>query len=102
MTVSAACAAAGANLGLHALGAARRSMRAVLITAVLIVVSAIVGALVAGAEGTLYFSAGAAWVGNGLCWWQLRAALQETPRVRVPVWLWPSSGRHQVTAGEQA
>jgi O-antigen/teichoic acid export membrane protein len=94
LAIMANCAATGANLGLHALGAARRSMRAVLITAALIIVSAIVGALVAGAEGTMYFSAAAAWVGNGLCWWQLRQALHETARVRVPVWLGPRSGRH--------
>jgi O-antigen/teichoic acid export membrane protein len=94
LAVMANCAATGANLGLHALGAARRSLRAVLITAVLIIVSAITGALLFGTEGTLYFSAAAAWAGNGLCWWQLRQALQETPNVSVPVWLWPRHAGH--------
>ena len=89
LAVLANCAATGANLGLHALGAARRSLRAVLITAGLIIVSSIVGALLYGAEGTLYFSAAAAWFGTGLTWWQLRQALHERPEVRVPTWLWP-------------
>jgi O-antigen/teichoic acid export membrane protein len=96
LATMATCAAAGANLGLHALGAARRSLRGVLLTAGLVLVSGIVGALVAGIEGTLYFTAAAAWAGNGLSWWQLRQALHESPQVSMPVWLWPHlAGRHR-------
>jgi O-antigen/teichoic acid export membrane protein len=114
LAVMASCAATGANLGLHALGAARRSLRGVLLTAGLVLVSGIVGALLAGTEGTLYFTVAAAWVGNGICWWQLRQALHETPQVSVPIWLLPGKAGHrqggaaesaaseQVAAGEKA
>ena len=95
LSVLASCAATGANLGLHALGAARRSLRAVLITAALILLSSIAGALLAGAKGSLYFSAVAAWTGSGLSWWQLRQALHEAPQVSVPDWLRPRRARHR-------
>ncbi|HXT90909.1 MAG TPA: hypothetical protein VN714_16765, partial [Trebonia sp.] len=66
-------------------------------TATLVIVFAIIGALVAGTEGTLYFSAAAAWIGTVLSWRQLRQALHETPQVMVPSWLLPRPARAQVS-----
>jgi O-antigen/teichoic acid export membrane protein len=83
------CATTGALLCLHALGAARRSLRAVIPTAGLIVVFTVVGALTGGTLGTMRFLAAASWVGAALTWWQLRLALKESGTVPVPKWLWP-------------
>jgi O-antigen/teichoic acid export membrane protein len=83
------CATAGALLGLHALGAARRSLRAVIPTSVLVVAAAIVGAITGGTLGTMYYVAVASWVGALLTWWQFRQALHESSTVPVPKWLWP-------------
>lgn len=88
-TVMSMCATTGAVLGLHALGAARRSLRAAILTSVLIVAFAIVGALMGGTLGTMRFAAGASWIGALVCWWQLRQALHESGTVPVPGWLWP-------------
>jgi O-antigen/teichoic acid export membrane protein len=88
--VMSGCASTGALLGLHALGAARRSLRAVIPTSALVVVFAIVGAVTAGTLGTMYYVAAASWLGMLLTWWQLRQALHESATVPVPKWLWPS------------
>ena len=57
------CATTGALLGLHALGAARRSLRAVIPTSVLIVAFSVVGALTGGTVGTMLYAAAASWLG---------------------------------------
>jgi O-antigen/teichoic acid export membrane protein len=90
------CATTGALLSLHALGAARRSLRAVIPTSVLVVVFALVGALTGGTLGTMRYVAAASWLGAVLTWWQLRIALHESSTVPVPRWLWPvhTAGRH--------
>ena len=54
--VMSGCATTGALVGLHALGAARRSLRAVIPTSVLVVAFAIVGAVTAGTLGTMRYS----------------------------------------------
>ena len=89
LSVMSMCATTGAVLGLHALGTARRSLRAAILTSVLIVAFALVGALTGGTLGTMRFAAGASWIGTLVCWWQLRQALRETGTVPVPGWLWP-------------
>ena len=87
---AAGCAAAGSSLGLHALGAARRSLRVVLLTSLLVIASAVIGALLWGKAGTLYCAAAASWAGTVMSWWQLRQALHESNRAGiVPIWLWP-------------
>jgi len=78
LSVMATCAGTGAGIGLHALGAARRSMRNALRTAVLIVAASVTGALVAGTSGSVYFAAAAAWIGVVIAWWQLRQAMRES------------------------
>lgn len=87
------CASAGAGTGLHALGAARRSLRAMILGSALAVVLGIAGAAVGGAVGTMIGAAAASWIGALLFWWELRAALRESdnvptgtpPRSRQPV-----------------
>ncbi len=97
LSIAAVCAATGAGIGLHALGAARRSLRAMILSSVLIVACALVGAFTGGTLGTMRYAAAASWLGTLVSWWQLRQALQESDTVPVPVWLWPprSTGRHR-------
>jgi O-antigen/teichoic acid export membrane protein len=100
ISVTSMCATTGALLGLHALGAARRSLRAVILTSVLLVACALVGAVTGGTLGTMRFSAAASWVGTLVSWWQLRQALHESDTVPVPGWLWPGrpAGRHSMSS----
>lgn len=76
------CVQAGAGTGLHALGAARRSLRAMVLGAVLFVICGLAGALAGGAFGTMCGAAVAAWIAALLFWWQLRAALPESATKR--------------------
>jgi len=90
------CATTGAGIGLHALGAARRSLRAVILTSVLVVACALVGAMTGGTLGTMRYYAAASWLGTLAWWWQLQQALHESGTVRAPGWLRPHvTGRHQ-------
>jgi O-antigen/teichoic acid export membrane protein len=71
-------ASAGAGTYMHALGAARRSVRAAVATSAITVVFAIAGAALKGAAGTLDGAALATWIGALLYQWQLRLALRES------------------------
>lgn len=71
------CASSGAGTYLHAIGNARRSMRAAVLTAVTYVVCALVGAAADGAIGTMRGAAIGTWIGALLYLWQLRIALRE-------------------------
>jgi O-antigen/teichoic acid export membrane protein len=94
--ITSMCASTGPLLGLHALGAARRSLRAVLLTSVIVLLSALAGALTKGTLGTMWYVAGASWSGTLVAWWYFRKALHETDNVPVPGWLWPGrSARHR-------
>ena len=97
LSVMSLCATTGALVGLHALGAARRSLRAVLLTSVLVVACALVGAVTGGTLGTMRYAAAASWLGTLMSWWQFRQALHESGTVPVPGWLRPSrsAGRHR-------
>ncbi len=68
----------GAGGGLHALGAARRSLRAMVLASAIYLVCGLVGAAAGGAVGTVCGAAVAMWIGALLWWWQLRAALRES------------------------
>lgn len=71
-------AAGGAGVGLHALGAAKRSLRTVVVGAVLSAGLSIAGAAFGGAAGAIQGTAAAAWLLALVAWWQLRAALHES------------------------
>jgi len=69
---------AGAGAGLHALGAAKRSLRAMLLSSTAYLVFSLVGAVFWGVTGTAAGAAVAAWLGAWLWWRHLRAALGES------------------------
>jgi len=71
------CVIAGAAAGLHALGAARRSLRAMILASAVYVAFSLAGAVTGGAIGTMRGAAVATWIGALLWWWELRAALQK-------------------------
>jgi O-antigen/teichoic acid export membrane protein len=75
------CISAGAGTGLHALGASRRSLRAMILASVVFVLCGAAGAFAGGALGTMWGSAIAAWIGSLLFWWELRAALRDSGKV---------------------
>jgi O-antigen/teichoic acid export membrane protein len=88
--IMAICATTGAGVGLHALGAARRSLRAVIISSALVVGCSLVGAVTGGTLGTMRYYAVASWLGTLVCWWEFGQALHESGTARVPGWLlWP-------------
>ena len=100
ISVMGACFSAGATAGLHALGAARRSMRAMVLASVAYLVGGLVGAFEGGAVGTVRGVAVATSVGVLLWWWQLRAALQESGNVpaRGRFWSRRPAARHRSPA----
>ena len=73
-----ACASVGAGTGLHALGAARRSLSAMVIGSALSVILSVAGAAVGGAAGAMVGFAAGSWIGALVFWRQLRTALRES------------------------
>jgi len=76
----------GMGTGLHALGAARRSLRAVVISAVICLVGSLAGAVMDGAFGAVTGLAVAQWIVAPVFWWEFRAAMHESGRVPDPGW----------------
>jgi O-antigen/teichoic acid export membrane protein len=77
LTILGGCASAGAGTGLHALGAAKRSLRAMIVSSVIYVIGSVAGTLTGGAVGTMRGAAIAAWIGAMAFWWELRGAMRE-------------------------
>jgi O-antigen/teichoic acid export membrane protein len=73
----------GAGTGLHALGAARRSLRVMLLISAAYLVCGLAGAVAGGTVGTVRGVAIAAWIGALVGWWQLRLAMRESGHVHV-------------------
>ena len=71
------CIQAGAGTGLHALGAARRSLRAMVVSSVIYVVCALAGTAAGGVRGSMYGIAVAGMLGAVVYWWELRSAVCE-------------------------
>lgn len=95
LSILAGCVTTGALLGLHALANARRSLRAVIFTSLLVVAGALVGAETAGTLGTMRYVAVANWVGALVTWWQFRLALRESGGP-APKWMiLRSTGSHR-------
>jgi len=91
-----ACAIAGATAGLRALGAARRSLRAMLISSAAYLLLGVLGAMVGGARGSVEGTAAATWIGALVWWWQLRAGLHEYDAQRTS-----HRGRHRGPRGQK-
>lgn len=71
------CLSVGAGTWMHALAAARRSLRAAMLNTISLVGFSLVGAVEWGTQGSVRGAAVGTWVGALLCWLQLRAALRE-------------------------
>ena len=83
------CVIGGASAGLHALGVAKRSLRAMIITSVIYVVCSLVGAYLEGAVGAVRGAALATWLGIAVWWWQLRVAMRESDKIPAHSLNWP-------------
>jgi O-antigen/teichoic acid export membrane protein len=71
------CATSGASMGLHALAAARRSLRAMLLSAALAIAFSFAGAIAAGMIGAMWYAAAASWLGVLVTWIHFRKALHD-------------------------
>ena len=81
--LTAVCIWCGATAGLHALGAARRSLRAMVLASTASLAGGLLGALEGGAVGSVRGLAVTSWIGALVWWWQLHAAIQESGLVPV-------------------
>ena len=72
------CLAAGAGTGLKGTGAARRSLRAAVVTSVLYVLFSLTGAVAAGTDGAVWGTTVAMWCGAVVYWWQFVVGLRES------------------------
>ncbi len=91
------CVSAGAGTGLHALGAAKKSLRAMVLSSAFYVVCGLAGAAADGVAGTMIGAAIASWIGALLFWWQLRVALRKFNEAPTEARVRPgsrSAGRH--------
>ena len=89
------CMSAGAGVGIHALGIARRSLNAMVISSAATVLLGLAGAFVGGAAGTMYGAAAAAWIGALLFWSQLRKAFHESGYAEAGHWFHRGAGGHR-------
>lgn len=94
LSILGGCMSTGAGAGLHALGAARRSLRAMIVTGALYAIGSISGALTGGATGTMYGAAIAAWIGALIFWLELFGAIRESDTMH--------RGRHRKDRGTRA
>jgi O-antigen/teichoic acid export membrane protein len=88
ISVVGGCLAAGAGTGLHALGAAKQSLRAMIISSVSYVAFGFVGAVLDGPAGVMWGAAAATWLGAAVFWWELRVALREYGDIPVFAGVW--------------
>jgi O-antigen/teichoic acid export membrane protein len=93
------CVSAGAGCGLHALGAARRSLRAMVLGSVVYVICGVAGAAAGGVEASIQGIAVAGWVGAAFFWLELRAELRNSGNIRLlPFGRSRQIGRHSKTS----
>jgi O-antigen/teichoic acid export membrane protein len=100
ISIMGGCAGTGAGCGLHALGAAKRSLRAMAISSAFYAVGGVAGAAIGGVEGSMQGIAVGAWVGTAFFWIELRAALREAHNVGLNPFARPrGNGRHRKSSG---
>jgi O-antigen/teichoic acid export membrane protein len=75
------CLIAGATAGLHALGAAKASLRAMIISSVMYLSFTLTGAYLGGAVGTVRGAALATCSGAVVWWWHLRVAMRDSDKI---------------------
>jgi hypothetical protein len=75
------CLIAGATAGLHALGAAKSSLRAMIISSVMYLTFTLTGAYLGGAVGTVRGAALATCSGAVVWWWHLRVAMRDSDKI---------------------
>ena len=92
ITIMGAGLQVGFAAGLHALGAARRSLRVMMITSLTSLTFSLTGAFLGGAVGTVRGGALAAWIAALLWWRQLRTGMRESAEIPDGSGWWP---RHQ-------
>lgn len=78
VSVMGQCLSAGAAVGLHALGAAQRSLSAMLLSSAVFLLCSLAGAFAGGTVGIMEGAALATWISALVWWWQLRTALRDT------------------------
>jgi O-antigen/teichoic acid export membrane protein len=91
------CASLGSGVWLHALAAARRSLRVAVISSTAFVSLSLVGAVLGGTVGSIRGAAAGAWIGALVSWWQVRKALQESGGA--PVGGWPAEQSREPATG---
>ncbi len=102
ITVMGSCFTQGAMAGLHALGAAHRSLRSMNFGSALYLGLGVGGAFYHGATGTVWGTAIATWLGTMMWWGQLHTGLREAGHSKVRVPLLHLAGRHRrVPAGQR-
>ena len=91
----ASCLGTGASVGLHALGAARRSLRAAIIGSVVLLVSSLGGTAIGGVMGAIQYAAAGTLIATLVYWWEFRKALDARKELFVRGWLFSrSTGKH--------
>ena len=96
VSVMGTCLTVGASAGLRALGASRRSLRAMIVSSVTVVVTSALGAMAGGAVGAVRGMAVAGIIAVVVWWWQLRAGLKEANIASEGVGLLQTpTGRHR-------
>lgn len=78
ISVMGGCLTDGAVAGLHALGAAKRSLRAMIAASALFLAFGVIGAYLGGAAGTVWGAAFATWAGAGIWWWQFQSEIRQS------------------------
>ena len=82
LSVIAGCVGLGAGTGLHAMGAAKRSMRMSLTNSVIGLSVTFAGCLLGSILVTLYLIAAASCISTVLYWWQFRRAMHKSGTTR--------------------
>jgi O-antigen/teichoic acid export membrane protein len=78
LSIMGGCIDSGATSGLHAMGAARRSLRAGVVSSALYLSLTVTGTFIAGVLGTAWGLAIGTWIGALVWWGQLHAAMLES------------------------